>query len=120
MPVTMQIVSAVYHHPNIDVSRHKVVLRWTASEKARKSSVAQPDQQVPTPEAALIDFPSGTLRYGDSVKAKGAPWDVNQIAAEFRRGYPTILRKRAEGGWLQVWESLRIAYVLRWTNRSAS
>jgi hypothetical protein len=97
MPETMQIVSAVYHHANIDVSGHKVVLRWTASEKARRSSVTKPDQQVPTPEAALIDFPGGTLRYDDSVKAfysigpaKGAPWDVDQIAAEFRRGCPTI------------------------------
>jgi hypothetical protein len=114
----MQIVSAVYPNANIDVSGRNVVLHpsptplerklicphlrlvgLSASEKARRSSVTQPDQQVPKLEAMLIDFPSGTLRYGDSVKtfysiglAKGAPWDGDQMAAEFRSGCPTILR----------------------------
>jgi hypothetical protein len=139
----MQIVSAVYPNANVDVSGRKVVLHPSraplerkligphlrlvgpaATKTARTSSVSQQETEVPKPVLALIDFPSGSLRYAENDKAfysigltKGAPWDVDQMAAEFRRGCPTISRKRAENEWLRMWEAFVIAYAARRTNR---
>lgn len=138
---TMQIVSAVYPNANVDVSGRKVILYPSPAplerklvgahlrligasdpQKARRSSVATPHSapkdHVGEPE--LKAFPVGTLRYGererqflDIGREKGAPWDVDIMAGEFRRGCPDADRKRSDAEWLRMWEAFVIKYAAR-------
>ncbi len=65
-------------------------------------------------------FPSGSLRYGEREQKyyaigldKGRPWDVDNIASEFRRGFTGIATERAEAEWLRIWERFVERYAER-------
>lgn len=123
---TMQIVSAVYPNANVDVSGRKVVLHPSpaplerklvgthlrlvgAAEPAtaRRSSVPSRVAKPVAKAAAVIEqlaFPAGSLRYGTREEpyytiglAKGAPWDLDTMAAAFRKGCPNFDRPRVCG-----------------------
>ncbi len=142
---TMQIVSAVYPNANVDVSGRKVVLHASpapleqrlygrhlrlvgpAEPKARRSSVGVPAQaQVAPakPKVELVAFPTGSLSYGERELTfrqigltKGSPWDVNQMAGEFRKGCPDFARLRSDTEWLRIWEAFVVKYAERRRNR---
>lgn len=146
---TMQMVSAVYPNANVDVSGRRVVLHQSpkplerklvgahlrlvgpaAAEKAPTSSVeaaATPlPRQASAPAAPKMAFPTGSLTYGEREKAfraiglqKGAPWEVDAMAAEFRRGFPDIAKARTDTEWLRVWESFVVRYAERRRNQPA-
>jgi hypothetical protein len=68
----------------------------------------------------LLAFPTGTLRYGSREQAfydiglrKGRPWDVDQMAAEFRKGFAGIETSRKEVEWLRIWEGFVVRYAER-------
>lgn len=72
------------------------------------------------PAADLLAFPAGSLQYGSREAAflaigrdKGAPWDVDMMAGEFRRGCPDIDRRRTEKEWLRMWKSFVTAFAKR-------
>ncbi len=140
---TMQIVSAVYPNANVDVSGRRVVLHPSPAPLERKligthlrlvgaadppsaprSSVSvgtpQAHRAAAEPAAPLLAFPTGSLSYGDREKAfravglsRGAPWDVDSMASEFRRGCPTITKARPEAEWLRMWEAFVVSYAAR-------
>lgn len=137
---TMQLVSSVYPNANIDVSGRKVVLhpspaplekklvgahlRLVGVEPRKKrderGKKVRPGKVEPKPKAELLAFPTGSLQYGNREEAflrigrdKGAPWDVDMMAGEFRRGFPDISRHRTEREWLRVWESFVTSFAKR-------
>jgi hypothetical protein len=139
---TMQIVSAVYPNANVDLSGRKVVLHpspaplerklvgahlrlvGAAASKAPRSSVAVPKAVQTDTELKLRPevrtFPVGSLRYGEREKAfreiglaKGAPWDVDLMAREFRRGCPNVDQPRTEAEWLRMWEAFVTSFAAR-------
>ena len=140
---TMQLVSSVYPNANVDVSGRKVLLypspaplekklvgahlRLVGVEPRRKKPVAGHSdaasgegRAVQKPAADLLAFPAGSLQYGSREAAflaigrdKGAPWDVDMMAGEFRRGCPDIDRRRTEKEWLRMWESFVTAFAKR-------
>lgn len=143
---TMQIVSSVYPNANIDVSGRKVILHPSpaplerklvgphlrlvappAGPTARRSSVRELPSPAQGPGAAVepkVAFPTGGLRYGEREKpfyavgqTKGAPWDVDTMAAEFRKGCPSIDKLRIEAEWLRMWEAFVISYAARRSER---
>lgn len=145
---TMQIVSSVYPNANVDVSGKKVVLHPSHAplerklvgahlrlvgpaepQKARRSSVASTVKdvtanQLGSPER--LPFPSGSIRFGVREKpflaiglSKGAPWDVDQMLAEFRRGCPGIADLKPEADWLRMWDAFVVSYAARRSHVSA-
>jgi hypothetical protein len=142
---TMQIVSAVYPNADVDVSGRRVVLRASpapleqrlfgrhlrlvgpAEPKVCRSSseaTAQVPVAGPNGNAASVAFPSGSLSFGDREAAfraiglnKGSPWDVDQMAAAFRKGCPEFSRLRAEAEWLRIWEAFVVSYARKRQNR---
>ena len=145
---TMQIVSAVYPNADIDVSGRKVVLRASpapleqklygrhlrlvgATEStARRSSVGASDKTKTVNAKESLDlraFPTGSLRYGDREAtfraiglAKGRPWDVDQMASEFRLGCPDFSRLSSQTEWLRVWEAFVLKYAERRSNHEGN
>lgn len=92
------------------------------AETALTSSVGagQISKQKVEPTDDLIAFPTGTVRYGDAGRPfynvgldKGKPWDVDIIAAEFRRGFAGIDKLRTEAEWLRIWSSFVERYAER-------
>lgn len=78
-----------------------------------------PPRLVPANQGKL-PFPTGSMRYGEREKKfysigldKGRPWDVNNIAAEFRRGFAGIANDRTETEWLRIWERFVERYAER-------
>lgn len=139
---TMQIVSSVYPNANVDMSGRKVVLHPSPAPLERKLVGAHlrlvghsPTKTAPTSSVdsravvpmklatsmvALVDFPTGSLSYGDREKAyrtigldKGHPWEVDAMASEFRRGCPNIAKLRTEDEWLRMWEAFVVSYAKR-------
>lgn len=139
---TMQIVSSVYPNANVDMSGRKVVLHPSPAPLERKLVGAHlrlvghsPAKTAPTssvdsravvpikptnPAIALVAFPTGSFSYGDREKAyrsigldKGHPWEVDAMAAEFRRGCPDISKLRTESEWLRMWEAFVVSYAKR-------
>lgn len=139
---TMQLVSSVYPNANVDLSGRKVVLHPSPAPLERKLVGAHlrlisPAKEQTAPRSSVaeakagamergrdkpvrIAFPSGTLMYGTTEKpfleigrTKGAPWDVDMMASEFRRGCPDIGRQRSEGEWLRMWEAFVVSYAKR-------
>lgn len=138
---TMQLVSSVYPNANVDVSGRKVVLYPSPAplekkligshlrlvgvtpRKPKPEQINSPQNQITNekkPEAELLDFPAGTMQYGRREEAflkigreKGAPWDVDMMAGEFRRGCPDFKRKRTEKEWLRVWERFVVSFAER-------
>ena len=102
-------------------------LRLVGVEPRRKKPVAGHSdaasgegRAVQKPAADLLAFPAGSLQYGSREAAflaigrdKGAPWDVDMMAGEFRRGCPDIDRRRTEKEWLRMWESFVTAFAKR-------
>jgi hypothetical protein len=92
-------------------------------KSAPTSSVLTPIRKLPPshmPEGTRIPFPSGSLRYGQDVRPyydvgldKGRPWDVDQMAGEFRRGFGDLGKERTQAEWLRIWE----AFVTRYAER---
>lgn len=142
---TMQLVSSVYPNANVDVSGRKVVLYPSPAPLEKKLVGAhlrlvgveprKPNRKnAPKAEAVqiesgskqkveLLPFPTGSLQYGRREEAflrigrdKGAPWDVDLMAGEFRRGFSDIKRERTEKEWLRVWESFVISFAERRRN----
>lgn len=139
---TMQIVSSVYPNAKVDVSGRKVILHPSPAPVERKLVGAHPRlvghspvKTAPTSSVgshtvvpikpastavALVAFPTGSLSYGDREKAyrsigldKGHPWEVDAMAAEFRRGCPDIAKLRTENEWLRMWEAFVVSYAKR-------
>ena len=138
---TMQMVSAVYPNANVDLSGRRVVLHESppplerklvgthlrlvgpaAGKSAPTSSVATASTPAPMRPAAVakLAFPSGSLSYGEREAAfrrigldKGAPWEVDAMANEFRRGCPDVGRERPEAEWLRMWEAFVVKYAER-------
>jgi len=142
---TMQLVSSVYPNANVDLSGRKVVLHPSPAPLERKlvgphlrlvgapSPTAAPRSSVSkgrprrsdasADQSGTMAFPPGSLRYGASAKpffeigqTKGAPWDVDQMVAEFRKGCPDIARPRSQEEWLRIWEAFVASYVRRRNN----
>lgn len=138
---TMQLVSSVYPNANVDVSGRKVVLHPSPAplerklvgthlrlthvgpSKAPRSSVHRVERRIAEHVEAAPDcmsFPAGSLRYGEVAKPfyelgkeKGAPWDIDQMAAEFRTGCPEFDRLRTAAEWLRMWDAFVASYVAK-------
>ncbi|MGB3470152.1 MAG: replication protein RepA [Erythrobacter sp.] len=138
---TIQLVSSVYPNANVDVSGRTVVLYPSPAPLEKKLigshlrlvgvSPHKPKEETKgpartgaateqEPKIELIDFPSGTLRFGRNEEpffkigqSKGAPWDVDIIAGEFRRGCPDFKRQRTQKEWLRVWERFVVSFAER-------
>lgn len=142
---TMQLVSSVYPNANIDVSGRKVTLYPSPAPLEKKLVGAhlrlvgveprKAKPRVAQKEAALarekreteckMAFPSGSLRFGVREAAflrvgreQGSPWDIDMMAAEFRKGCPDFSRARTEKEWLRIWERFVVAYAKRRNNHS--
>ncbi len=144
---TMQLVSSVYPNANVDMSGRKVVLypspaplerklvgahlRLAAHSAPSKGTAIEVPRTVPLRKKQLPDgsakvaFPEHSLRYGEEARPyldlgreKGAPWDVDQMAGEFRAGCPDFSRPRSRDEWLRMWDAFVTSYVKRRQERS--
>ncbi len=145
---TMQLVSSVYPNANVDLSGRKVVLHPSPAplerklvgthlrlvghspKKAPRSSVEADETRegrAVAPAVETFAFPTGSIRYGtieapflEVGKTKGAPWDVDLMATEFRRGCPNIEKPRTQKEWLRMWEAFVVSYAKRRHPQAAS
>ncbi len=137
---TWSLVSSVYPNANVDLSGKRVILHPSPAPLERKlvgshlrlvgakavsSWTGQEVSATPAPRADTItpeklSFPTGSLRYGEREQKfrsigldKGAPWDVDTIAAAFRKGFAGAGDLKADTEWLRIWERFVESYAKR-------
>ena len=95
-----------------------------ARASALKSSVEENAPLAAAPKSSVSDlakrpFPTN-LRYGDRERpfrliaiGKGSPWDMDEMASAFRKGFPSLDVERTDAEWLRIWEGFVVKFAAK-------